>query len=414
MDRPLSNQARNKQKLSVWSKVSFAVMSIVLFAYTVNWFFTPSIKRSTLRTAIVSTEDLTVTINAGGLVVPMIEETITSEIASQVKQVNVEPGQRVQKGDVLLELDTQKVRLEIDNIQEKIALKDSQINSQKVTTNKALNELNSQLELLSVDLESRETRKEKLDRLRTVGAFSSQDLLEAQLNVKRTLIEIRQLKQAKLDVQSSGQAQVDTLALEKNILLKALKEQQRLEQAAFVTAPRSGSISWLNQEDGSSVIAGQALARIIDDSQYKIEATLSDFYASQLVPNMRATIRYQDQVIMGRLVQQTPTIENGVMKLSVVLDTPNIVTLKNNLRVDVGLITNKVEDSLALSKGPYVSGRGIHNVFVIRDNIAYRTQIEIGHSSTNLHEIRQGLNEGDEVIISDMSDYAHLNEFAVN
>jgi HlyD family secretion protein len=414
MDRPLSNQARNKQKLSVWSKVSFAVMSIVLFAYTVNWFFTPSIKRSTLRTAIVSTEDLTVTINAGGLVVPMIEETITSEIASQVKQVNVEPGQNVQKGDVLLELDTQKVRLEIDNIQEKIALKDSQINSQKVTTNKALNELNSQLELLSVDLESRETRKEKLDRLRTVGAFSSQDLLEAQLNVKRTLIEIRQLEQAKLDVQSSGQAQVDTLALEKNILLKALKEQQRLEQAAFVTAPRSGSISWLNQEDGSSVIAGQALARIIDDSQYKIEATLSDFYASQLVPNMRATIRYQDQVIMGRLVQQTPTIENGVMKLSVVLDTPNIVTLKNNLRVDVGLITNKVEDSLALSKGPYVSGRGIHNVFVIRDNIAYRTQIEIGHSSTNLHEIRQGLNEGDEVIISDMSDYAHLNEFAVN
>jgi HlyD family secretion protein len=414
MDRPLSAQKINQQKRTIWLKSLAVVVIFALFIYSVNWLFTPSVNRANLRTEKVSKQTITATINAGGLVVPMVEETISSEIASQVSRVFVRLGQNISKGDSILQLDTQKLMLMIDKIKEQVALKDSEITTKKLIVNRAINDIGSRIELLEVDLESRKTRQNKLNKLSFLGAFSGQDLLEAELNVKRTKIEIRQSNQSIADLKSATQAEIETLNLEKSILEKELAEQLRLEQSASVKATRSGILSWLKQDAGSSVIPGQALAKIVDDSHFRIEATLSDFYASQLVPNMSAEISYQNQKLNGKLAQQTPTIENGVMTLSITLEKPDNTILKHNLRVDVGLIVKTIEDTLALSKGPYTSGRGIQNVFVIRDNTAYRTEVEIGLGSASKHQISGGLSENDEVIISDVSEYLHLTEFAIN
>ncbi|MFT4810023.1 MAG: HlyD family secretion protein [Glaciecola sp.] len=414
MDRPLSVKNINQQKRAVWLKALTVVVMLTLFIYSVNWLFAPSVNRANLRTAKVFKQTITATINAGGLVVPMVEETISSEIASHVSQVFVRPGQNISKGDLIIQLDTQKLMLAIDKIKEQVALKDSQIKTKKLIVNRSINDIGSRIELLEVDLESRMTKQNKLNKLSFLGTFSSQDLLEAELNVKRTNIEIRQLNQSIADLKSATKAEIETLNLEKSIFKKALAEQLRLEQFASVKATRSGILSWLKQDAGSSVSAGQPLAKIVDDSHFRIEATLSDFYASQLVPNMSAEITYQNQKLNGKLAQQTPTIENGVMKLSINLERPDNTLLKNNLRVDVGLIIKTIEGTLALSKGPYTSGRGIQNVFVIRNNTAYRTEVEIGLGSAKNLQISRGLSENDEVIISDVSEYLHLTEFAIN
>ena len=159
MDRPLSEQNINQQKRAVWLKGSAVVAIIALLAYGVNWLFTPSVNRSSLRTAKVSTQTITATINAGGLVVPLVEETISSEIASHVSRVFARPGQNVSEGDLILQLDTQKLVLAIDKVKEKIALKDSQIKTKKLVVNRSINDIKSRIELLAVDLESRITNK---------------------------------------------------------------------------------------------------------------------------------------------------------------------------------------------------------------------------------------------------------------
>ncbi len=414
MDRPLSEQDINQQKRNLWLKGTSLVLLVAVIFYAINWFFTPSVNREKLRTSKVSMQKLTATINAGGLVVPLVEETLSSEISSQVSQVFLGPGQQVKKGQPILQLDTQKLNLAADKTIEKIALKNSQIKTKQLVTRRSINDVKSRIELLTVDLQSRKTKQQRLNQLTSVGAFSNQELLEADLNVKRTEIEIRQLNQSMSDLESTNKAETETLSLEKSMLEKELAEQHRLISRALITATRDGVVSWLKQDEGSSVALGEPLAKIVDDSQFRIEATLSDFYSSQLIPNMMAQITYQDKTMMGRLTQQTPTIENGIMKLSITLDQPDNSLLKNNLRVDVGLITKTVDQTLALSKGPFISGRGIQNVFVIRDQIAYRTEIEVGLSDANIYQIINGLNENDEVIISDMSDFIHLKEFAIN
>ena len=414
MDRPLSEESISSRRklLSVRLVISLAIVSLLVIA--IQWVFSPTVKRDKIRTATVSKGTITATINAGGLVVPQLEETLSSEIDSQIIRVLAQVGTAVKQGDPILQLDTQGVHLEIASLKEKIALKDTQIETKRLVLKKSVNDIDSQHALLQVDLESRATRAERLNQLSSIGAFSKHDLLEAKLNVKRTKIELQQLKQAKLDLKSTTDAEIDGLELEKSLLAKELAEQERLLKFSTLRATRDGILSWLKNEEGASVSIREPLAKIADTSRFKIEATLSDFYASQLVSGMPAEITYNDQVIPGRLTTQTPTIENGVMKLLIELDNPQNDFLRHNLRVDVGLISQTVKDTHTLAKGPYISGRGIQHVFVIRDNTAYRTEIQVGLSNANNYQVIEGLNEGDEVIISNVSDYLHLNQIAVN
>lgn len=414
MDRPLSESAQKSNKLKLVTNISKWAGGLLILVFALHWLFSPSVNRSTLRTAVVEQGTITATVNAGGVVIPLIEETIASELETQLVKVIAQQGAKVSKGDVIMLLNPQRVELEVDNIEEKIALKDTQIQAKQLQLSKAINDIDSRYELLEVDLQSRATRAERLNQLSGIGAFSKHELLESELNVKRTKIEMRQLKQSKQDLKLTTKAEIEGLNLEKSILQKSLLEQKRLLSATTVRASRDGVLTWLKNEEGASVTISEPLAKIADHSKFKIEATLSDFYSTQLTEGMSAQIYHDDKVIMGELSSLSPTIENGVMKIQVKLAEGNYQNLRSNQRVDVGLVLETIPQTMILPKGPYVSGRGLHQVFVIRDDYAFRTEVEIGTSNPNQHQIISGLLIGDEVIISDVKDYLHLEQFSIN
>lgn len=414
MDRPLSESAQKSNKLKLVTNISKWAGGLLILVFALHWLFSPSVNRSTLRTAVVEQGTITATVNAGGVVIPLIEETIASELDTQLVKVIAQQGAKVSKGDVIMLLNPQRVELEVDNIEEKIALKDTQIQAKQLQLSKAINDIDSRYELLEVDLQSRATRAERLNQLSGIGAFSKHELLESELNVKRTKIEMRQLKQSKQDLKLTTKAEIEGLNLEKSILQKSLLEQKRLLSATTVRASRDGVLTWLKNEEGASVTISEPLAKIADHSKFKIEATLSDFYSTQLTEGMSAQIYHDDKVIMGELSSLSPTIENGVMKIQVKLAEGNYQNLRSNQRVDVGLVLETIQQTMILPKGPYVSGRGLHQVFVIRDDNAFRTEVEIGTSNPNQHQIISGLLIGDEVIISDVKDYLHLEQFSIN
>lgn len=414
MDQPLSSaklsNQQNKRRLQIIS----AIFAVVAILYGINWLFSPSASRSSIRTAKVELGSITATINAGGVVIPANEETLSSETNSRIIKVLAQPGQKVKRGTRILQMETRSLDLLIENIKETIALKETKINARKLNSKKIINEINSRHQLLDVELERHSVKASRLKQLSSSGAAAKHDLLEAQLNVKRARIEIRQLTQSIQDIISTTDAEIEGLLLEKSILNKSLLEQKRLKARSTIIASREGILSWLKNEEGASVSIGEPLAKVSDSQNFRVEASLSDFYASQLKPGMKATIAYNDLRLEGELETLSPTIENGVMKLIVKLDQPNNQQLHQNIRVDVGLITEQADQVNTLAKGPFISGKGLQEIFIIRDGIAVRTQVEVGLSNKDDYQIIHGVNPGDEVIISDVSRYLHLKEFTIN
>ena len=78
--------------------------------------------------------------------------------------------------------------------------------------------------------------------------------------------------------------------------------------------------------------------------------------------------------------------------------------------MDVHAVTEQRTDALCLRRGPLLNVDGRDHVFVVRGDKAVRTPVTIGLSNFELYEITDGLAEGDEVIISDMSDYRNSKE----
>jgi HlyD family secretion protein len=78
--------------------------------------------------------------------------------------------------------------------------------------------------------------------------------------------------------------------------------------------------------------------------------------------------------------------------------------------VDVYLVTARRDSTLRLPRGPFLARDGRHVVFVVEGDRARRRAVRLGLASYDEFEILEGLQEGDEVIISDMSDYMHLKE----
>ena len=81
------------------------------------------------------------------------------------------------------------------------------------------------LELKQVDLESRQARHQRLERLFRDGLTAESDLTEAVLDIRRTEIELRQLRESMDNLSETTSAEIDRLRLETNILLKQTKEQ---------------------------------------------------------------------------------------------------------------------------------------------------------------------------------------------
>ncbi|MCO7226039.1 efflux RND transporter periplasmic adaptor subunit [Pleionea sp. CnH1-48] len=414
MDRPISRQAQRKHQWQSLRKVAIPVAVIAILISLVWQGLKPSINRDEIMTAVVKAGDLNSTISTSGFVRPLVEESIASEINSQVDKVWVNAGQSVTKGTLLMSLDNTRVALEINRLKEQIALKENNIESRQLDARKQINREKSRLELLEVDLDSRKTRLQRLEQLGGIGATSKHDMQEARLNVKRTTIEIRQIKQSVKDLTASTNSEIAGIKLEKSILQKSLAEQERLLDDTQILAPRDGTVTWLKQQEGAAVSEGETLIKIADMSQFHIEASISDFYSPQLSNDMPVQVQIGEDYLTGQVVSIIAANKEGVLNLRVELEQNSSSLLRASQRVDLELITGVEKDTLLVEKGPFVNGAGSHEVFVIQNSTVKKVQARIGASNQNYFQVVKGLSAGDEIIISNVESFKHLNEFAIN
>jgi HlyD family secretion protein len=115
-------------------------------------------------------------------------------------------------------------------------------------------------------------------------------------------------------------------------------------------------------------------------------------------------------VLEGRVTSLNPTVTNGIITVAITLAKPSSPLLRSNLRVDVEIVTARRPETLRIRRGPFTTGEGTQPVFVVRGNRLVRQQASFGLSSVEYFEVVEGLQPGDEVVISDMRDYQSVSQ----
>jgi HlyD family secretion protein len=206
----------------------------------------------------------------------------------------------------------------------------------------------------------------------------------------------------------STAAQLAGVELDLATLRKERDDARRLLDLATTRSDRPGVLTWVVPREGAMVPRGEVIARIADLDSFRVEATVSDVHSSSLHAGQTVRVVLDGQPLTGRLAAIDPTIENGAVKFHVDLDDARNPKLRNNLRVDVLVITDARPNTLRVPKGPFAQGGTTEQVFVVQGDHAVRREARFGLSGYDFYEVLDGLDQGDEVILSDMKDYVRL------
>ena len=413
MDRELTRKQRRRRWISAASKVLLAVVIVTALGWSAQRYLRPSLDSSTLRVATVERGLLEATVTATGTIVPRREQTVSSPVSAEIVAVLVSLGEHVRRGHVIMALDTRASQLALSNFEEQLELKQAEMRSQELQRADAIRQAKARRALLEIDLESRSVQLDRLGQLAASGTVSEADLLEANLNVRRTQVEIEQIDAEIVSLEARLEAERERFDLDYSILDKQRKDQARRVDMSRVTATLDGVVTSLVHDAGSVVQEGQTLATIAGDDAFRVEATVSDFYGPQLRSGQRARISSATSEFDGRLNRILPTADSSTLELFIELDDPAAPAFHTNLRVDVEIVTSEKPDVLKVRRGPALETAGIAQVYVIDGDRAVRRSVELGISERREIEIVDGLAVGDKVIISDMSAYERLAEIRI-
>jgi len=413
MDRaldPAFTQRRTRTRIAL---ALLLLAGLVLACWFLNRALRPSVASGDIVVSTVRRADLATTINASGVVIPVHEEVVASPAVSRVARVHAKPGQQVAKGEVLLELDDRDIRLALDTQREQLAQQENRVASLKLELEQKHKALQSAIELLELDLLSARALNERNQKLRQSGLVSGENLLAGELAVKRAEIQLRQQRELIADSRRTTGTSIAAAALQKDILLKQIAQQERLLAQARVTAPFAGMLTTLVQDEGASVAAGQLLARVSEMNNYRVEATLSDFHARALAPGQAVKVEQNGEVLDGRVHTILPEIQNGTVKLLVDLDKPHHPLLRNKMRVDVNIVTALRPGALVLDSGAAFNGSGRQDAFLVADGVARRTTLQLGGGDGKLIEVLSGAKAGERYIVSDTKAFASLDSIRI-
>lgn len=374
----------------------------------------PSVARSDIRVAAVERGDLEATVRASGTVVPAFERVLSSPIDARVVRKLKHRGDVLKAGDAILELDTSGTRLEIEQLEERLAQNESERRQRGLEMDSEIATLEREIETEGLELEIARYRASQKRKLHEDGLVAEDALKESEVNVKKTEIRLRQLDDEIRAARETHAAQIERLELDARILRRELEAKRRQLDRAMTRAERAGVLTWVVDDDGSTVRAGDLLARIADPGSFRVEATISDSYAPRLQVGQTVRVVAGEESMPGTLSTILPTIENGALKFYVALENPSHPSLRDNLRVDVLVVTGFKADVLKIPRGAYLQGGGaVHQIFVLRGDRAVRTDVRLGLMGYEFCEVQQGLEAGDEIIVSDMSRKLHAEVIRV-
>ena len=415
MDRPIDPAFLRRQR---GKRVAYSAMGLAALIWIAVWlpsWIRPALDPNRIRTAQVQWGAIEETIAASGTVVPQFEQIIFSPVNTRLVRILQKPGAMLKQGQFIVELDLNVARLEVEKRAEELALTQNRRTQLELDKRKKQSDLETRWRLKNLEFQRFKTRTAQLRQLKGIGAVSGEELSQARLQEQRAEIELQQLQADRSNLVEATEAQLEALQLEMNILEREGEEARRRLERAVIRADRDGVLTAIAPEVGASIHQGQEIARIADLSSFRVNVTVSDIHARRLQEGLWVRLRInEEEYVKGHIARILPTVAGGTIQLEVELEDSAHALLRPNQRVDAYIVTARKGRALRLKRGPFINGRsGLHEVFVVRGQTAVKTEVRIGIANFEYYEVEEGLLDGDEVIISDVKDYLHLDEVQI-
>ncbi|MDR3060899.1 MAG: HlyD family efflux transporter periplasmic adaptor subunit [Dysgonamonadaceae bacterium] len=410
---PVSERRKALRKQIIKYGIISAVI-IVSFLFFIR-FIRPSVHYKDIIVSEIDKGSIEVSINASGKIVPMTEEIIITPINSRILEVYKNPGEKVNKGDAILQLELASIETEYKQKLDEREMKKSKLTQLEVNSNNRISELKMQRQIKEMQLKQMHTELKNEHYLDSIGASTSDKIRQAELNYEVAKLELEQLTNKISNEDKNIDAEIKVQQLDLSIFDKSLTETGRLLKDARILSPLDATLTFVNNEIGSQVGAGSQIAIVSDLSHFKVNAEAADNYANYIEAGGKAIVKIGDSDLEGTILNVIPSSKNGVINFTVILKNPDNPKLRSGLKADVYVMIGIKDDVLRIENGAYFSGKNAYHLWVIKGDKAVLHNVRLGESNFDYVEVIGGLQEGDKVIISGIpDDFNHAKEIKIN
>ena len=413
MDREISKEVQRKEQRKQFIRIGTAVGGFIVLIVVVISMLQTSLKRKDLNISTVDKGVIEVSVSASGKVIPAFEEIINSPINSRIVEVYKRGGDSVDVGTPILKLDLQSAETEYNKQLDEEQMKSLQLEQQRVTNHNKLSEMEMNLKASRMELDRKavELRNERY--LDSLGAGTTDKVRQVELDYNVSILKLKEDEQKYKNEQALAEADLKVKELELNIFRKSLAETRRTLEDAQIRSPRKAILTYVNNEIGSQIGQGAKVAIVSDLSHFKIEGEIADTYGDRIAAGSKAVIKIGSEKLDGTVSDVTPLSKNGVISFTVQLEEDNHKRLRSGLKTDVYVMNAVKDDVLRIANSSYYVGKGEYELFVVNGNQLLKRKVQLGDSNFEYVEVVSGLQEGEQVIVSDMNAYKDKNKLKI-
>lgn len=410
MDRKIPKEVLRKERNIKFIKLGAVILASVIAIAVVISLLRESINLKNIQLSTIDTGTIEVSVSASGKVVPAFEETIIAPIESRIVEVYKKAGDSVDVGTPLVKLDLQSIETDYRKMLDELQMRQYRLEQQRIKNNSTLSNTEMQLKVndMQIDKMQVEVRNERY--LDSIGAGTTDKVRETELSYNVAKLEQEQArKKFENDKQVAG-SELRVQELELEIFRKTLAETKRILDDAQIRSPRKAILTYINNQVGTRVPQGTQVAILSDLSHFKIDGEIADSYGDRISTGNKVVVRIGSEELTGVVSNVTPLSKNGVIQFSVQLEDDSHSRLRSGLKTDVYVMNAVKDDVMRIANGPYYSGPGTYELFMMNGNSLERRKVQLGESNYEFVEVMSGLKPGDRVVVSDMSQYRNKSK----
>lgn len=409
------NRASRWRRLR-WAVPLVAAAVLVLLASSLmrTWLSAEaSVSADRIRTAVVTRGDLIRDLNVQGRIVAAVSPTLYSPATGTVT-LEVLPGDTVTIGQVLAVIDSPEVRSEY--LQELAGLDrlNAEWEREKIQARKAQVKSRQTIDLARVKLTAAEREMRRANESIKTNAISEIDFERAKDELARARVEHdHAVQDAELEAESlTFESTTRQLAVERQQLV--VDELQRRVDDLSVRSPVNGIVGNVAVDQKALVNENAPLVTVVDLTAFEVEVRIPEAYADDLGIGLAGDVQYNGENFRGELASLSPEVVNNevVGRIRFAGDSPP--GMRQNQRVTVRIMMDELIGVLKLQRGAFADSGGGRTAFVLQEaGLAERRAIRLGARSVAEVEVLSGLNEGERVIISSVTDFEDYDTIQV-
>ena len=406
MDREIPKEIRKKERNKKIIRFSAIAVTIVVVISILISLMRTGVKKKDIILSAVDQGTIEVSVSASGKVAPAFEEIITSPINSRIVEVYRRGGDSVDVGTPILKLDLQSTETEYKKLLDEEEMRRYKLEQLRVNNQTKLSDMAMQIKVSAMKLNRMKVELRNEHYLDSLGAGTTDKVRQAELSYNVAQLEYEQLKQQYDNEKEVAAAELKVQELDFNIFRKNLAEMKRTLDDAQIRSPRKAILTYINNQVGAQVPQGGQVAIISDLSHFKVEGEIADTYGDRVAAGGKAIVKIGTEKLEGVVSSVTPWSKNGVISFSVQLMDDNNRRLRSGLKTDVYVMNAVKEDVMRIANASYYVGRGEYDLFVMTsDDEIVKRKVQLGDSNFEFVEVVSGLQPGDRVVVSDMSQY---------